>query len=88
MARHAHGPYARLLADHPSPELELEYGRVLSWMGASNAAVDRLTSAYRANRTEEAVLALANARAWSGEREAAIRMASLRREADERWHLH
>lgn len=64
--------YARLMADDPSPELELEYGRVLSWMGATDAAKKRLTTAYETSRSEDAAIALANARAWSGDREGAI----------------
>lgn len=66
--------YARMLDEERRPAIELEYGRVLSWMGASDAAVVRLRSAYAANRTEEGAIALANAEGWSGNREGAIRL--------------
>lgn len=66
--------YAALLKDSPSPELELEYGRTLSWMGAEKLSVQRLDRAHSALNTEDSAVALANARAWSGDREGAIRL--------------
>lgn len=66
--------YAALLKDTPSPELELEYGRTLSWMGAEKLSVQRLERAHATLNTEDSAVALANARAWSGDREGAIRL--------------
>ncbi|HEX2120452.1 MAG TPA: tetratricopeptide repeat protein [Thermoanaerobaculia bacterium] len=66
--------YAKLMAERPSPELELEYGKVLSWMGAERASIERLQSAHRASNSEETAIALANAHAWSGNREEAVRL--------------
>jgi len=68
--------YSELLRDQPTPELQLEYGRMLSWMGTSAASVKSLTEAYGANRSESAVIALANARAWNGDRTGAIDLLS------------
>jgi hypothetical protein len=68
-AEHA---YLALMKEQPTPELETEYGRLLSWMGASKAAVDRLQTAYNNNQNEENAIALANAMAWSGNRDGAI----------------
>jgi len=60
--------YAQLVAASPSdPNLELEYGRVLSWMGASRAAITKLTDVYGRTGSEDAVVALANAKSWSGD---------------------
>lgn len=69
---HAEQVYARLLAEERTPDLQLEYGRLLSWMGASRAAVQNLRAAYEANPSEDAAIALANAEAWSGNREEAM----------------
>ena len=66
--------YAALLAEDPSPELELEYGRMLSWMGAERASLRSLEQAHAKLGTEDSAIALANARAWSGDREGAIRL--------------
>ncbi len=66
--------YAQLLKEQPDPAVQLEYGRVLSWMGASHAAVDRLADVYNSTHSEDAAIALANAKAWSGDREGAIRL--------------
>ena len=33
--------YSALLKEQSTPDLRLEYGRVLSWMGASKASVDQ-----------------------------------------------
>lgn len=66
--------YAALLAEQPTPELELEYGRMLSWMGAERPSLARLERAHASLNNEESVTALANARAWSGDREGAIRL--------------
>lgn len=60
--------YAKLFAEQPSPQLELEYGRLLSWMGAERAAIKRLDHAWQALGSEEAAVALANAYAWNGQR--------------------
>ncbi|HYR29932.1 MAG TPA: tetratricopeptide repeat protein, partial [Thermoanaerobaculia bacterium] len=66
--------YSALLAEESTPELELEYGRMLSWMGAERASLQRLQHAHDLLGTEDSVIALANARAWSGDREGAIRL--------------
>lgn len=66
--------YSALLAEESTPELELEYGRMLSWMGAERASLQRLENAHRVLGTEDSAMALANARAWSGDREGAIRL--------------
>lgn len=64
--------YAKLIDEKPSPELDLEYGRLLSWMGAERAAIKRLESAYQSSSSEDAAIALANAHAWSGHRDRAV----------------
>jgi tetratricopeptide (TPR) repeat protein len=64
--------YSKLLGERASPELDLEYGRVLSWMGAERAAVDRLERAHQAAGTEESAIALANAHTWGGHRNRAV----------------
>ena len=64
--------YAKLLAEKPSPDLDLEYGRLLSWMGAERAAIKRLDAAYKASNSEDAAIALANAHAWEGHRDRGI----------------
>ncbi len=66
--------YSALLKEQSTPELQLEYGRLLSWMGASRAAVDSLQKTFDANRTDDNAVALANAMAWSGNRDGAIKM--------------
>ncbi|HKS25694.1 MAG TPA: tetratricopeptide repeat protein [Thermoanaerobaculia bacterium] len=66
--------YAELLKEQPDPVVQLEYGQLLSWMGASRAAVDRLADGYNSTHSEDAAVALANAKAWSGDREGAIRL--------------
>ena len=66
--------YARLLSQQSSPEVELEYGRLLSWMGATRPSIDTLTRVYRSSQTEENAVALANAQAWGGRRDDAIRL--------------
>ncbi|HEY6136921.1 MAG TPA: tetratricopeptide repeat protein [Thermoanaerobaculia bacterium] len=66
--------YAQLLKEQPDPAVQLEYGQLLSWMGASRAAVDRLADVYNGTHSEDAAVALANAKAWSGDREGAIRL--------------
>ncbi len=66
--------YADLLKEQSTPELQLEYGRLLSWMGASRASIDALNDIYNTTHSEDAAVALANARAWSGDREGAIRL--------------
>jgi hypothetical protein len=68
-AEHA---YSALLNEQSTPELEAEYGRTLSWMGASKPSIDRLTTAYNKNPTEDNAIALANAMAWSDNRAGAI----------------
>ncbi len=64
--------YAKLSAETPSPELDLEYGRMLSWMGAEGAAIKRLDRAYTASSSEAAAIALANAHAWNGHRDRGV----------------
>jgi tetratricopeptide (TPR) repeat protein len=64
--------YAKLSAETPSPELDLEYGRMLSWMGAERAAIKRLDRAYRTSSSEDAAIALANAHAWDGHRDRGV----------------
>lgn len=64
--------YVELLREDPDPALQLEYGRVLSWMGASRPALEQLTKTYESSRSEESLIALANARSWSGDRQGAI----------------
>ena len=66
--------YSALLKEQTTPALQLEYGRVLSWMGASKASVDQLADIYNTTHTEDAALALANAKAWSGDRAGAIQV--------------
>jgi tetratricopeptide (TPR) repeat protein len=66
--------YAALLAEEPTPELELEYGRTLSWMGAERPSLERLERAHASLASQDSVTALANARAWSGDREGAIQL--------------
>ena len=66
--------YADLLKEQSTPDLELEYGRLLSWMGAQSLSVTTLTRLYDANHSEDAVVALANARAWNGDREGALHL--------------
>lgn len=66
--------YMSLLAERSDPELELEYGRTLSWMGATRLAQERLARLYASDPSEDAVVALANARAWSADREGAIQL--------------
>jgi len=66
--------YAQLLKEQPDPAVQLEYGQLLSWMGASHAAMDRLADVYNSTHSEDAAIALANAKAWSGDREGAIRL--------------
>lgn len=66
--------YADLIKEQDTPELELEYGRLLSWMGATSSATETLKSVYEQSRTEDAAVALANAQAWSGHREEAIKL--------------
>ena len=73
-SRAAEERYAALLDEEASPELELEYGRTLSWMGAGRASIKRLESAHAALGSDASVTALANARAWNGDREGAIRL--------------
>ena len=68
--------YSQLVGERPSPELDLEYGRLLSWMGAERAAIQRLESAHRATNSEETAIALANAHAWSGHRDQAVALLS------------
>jgi tetratricopeptide (TPR) repeat protein len=60
------------LNEQSTPDLEAEYGRVLSWMGANKPAIDRLTAAYNKNPTEDNAIALANAMSWSDNRAGAI----------------
>jgi tetratricopeptide (TPR) repeat protein len=43
-------------------------------MGAERLSVERLEKAHAALNTEDSAVALANARAWSGDRESAIRL--------------
>lgn len=64
--------YSTLLSEQSTPDLEAEYGRVLSWMGATRPAIDRLQAAYNKNPTEDNAIALANAMAWSDNRAGAI----------------
>jgi predicted Zn-dependent protease len=66
--------YSQIRKDNDSPQVELEYGQLLSWMGASRAAVDTLQSVYAQNHTEDNAIALANAMAWNGNREGAIKL--------------
>jgi tetratricopeptide (TPR) repeat protein len=66
--------YSALLREQSTPDVQLEYGRLLSWMGANRAAADALRSAHGQLANEESVIALANAEAWSGDRDHAIRM--------------
>jgi tetratricopeptide (TPR) repeat protein len=64
--------YAQVRRDDDTPEVDAEYGQILSWMGASRAAVDTLRAVYAQRRSEENAIALANAMAWSGDREGAV----------------
>src|SRR5438105_12200167 len=67
--------YSKLLEEQSTPDLHLEYGRVLSWMGAQKASVNTLSDIYyNSPHTEDAAIALANAKVWSGDREGAIRV--------------
>jgi hypothetical protein len=66
--------YSDLLKEQSTPDLQLEYGRLLSWMGAQNLSITTLTRAYETNPSEDAVVSLANARAWNGDREGALRL--------------
>lgn len=66
--------YAQLMKEQETPELQLEYGRLLSWMGATLTATETLNTVYEQKHTEEAAIALANARTWSGNREGAIQL--------------
>jgi tetratricopeptide (TPR) repeat protein len=66
--------YAEVLRQQSSPDVELEYGRLLSWMGATRPSIDALSRVYGANRNEENAVALANAEAWGGHRDDAIRL--------------
>lgn len=69
--------YAGLLQDAPdNAELELEYGRLLSWMGTSKLALERLRHANQTQPSEATTVALANAMSWSGDRQGAIQMLS------------
>ena len=49
--------YAQLLKEQSDPALQLEYGQLLSWMGASHAAIDRLADVYNKTHSEQAVIA-------------------------------
>jgi tetratricopeptide (TPR) repeat protein len=61
--------YRDLVAEHPGDdELELEYGRLLSWMGAYDAATQRLNSLYSRTKSTAAAIALSNVIAWSDQR--------------------
>ena len=76
-SRHAEAEriYSRLLAEESTPDLEIEYGRVLSWMGAGDPSVKTLTRVYEADRNnQDAAMALANAYSWNGNREEALRL--------------
>lgn len=64
--------YTDLLAEQRTPDIELEYGRVLSWMGATRPAVSQLQTVYDTTHSEASAVALANARAWNGDREGAL----------------
>lgn len=64
--------YADLVRTSPTPELELEYGRLLSWMGIEDLSIETLTRAHERLQSEKSAVALANAHAWSGNRERAI----------------
>jgi Flp pilus assembly protein TadD len=66
--------YTQVRTEQTSPELDLEYGRLLSWMGAGRASIDTLRTAYNANPTEDNAIALANAMSWSGDREGAVKL--------------
>ncbi len=66
--------YADLVRDGASPELELEYGQLLSWMGASKPALARLEQLNATSPSEPVVLAVANARSWNSDREGAIKL--------------
>jgi len=66
--------YTALLAEETTPDLELEYGRMLSWMGATGASMQHLNNAYKQASSEESAIALANAHAWSGDRDAGIQV--------------
>lgn len=66
--------YARLAAEQPSPALDLEYGRMLSWMGAERAAIQRLERAHRDAPSAETAIALANAHAWDGHRDRGVQV--------------
>jgi len=75
MDREARLRYARALAwSSQLDPSERVYAQLLSWMGASHAAVDRLADVYNKTHGEDAAIALANAKAWSGDREGAIRL--------------
>src|SRR5438876_647865 len=52
----------------------MRIGRELSWMGAQKASVSTLSDIYYNRHTEDAAIALANAKTWSGDREGAIRV--------------
>src|SRR5438132_4408215 len=44
--------YSQLLKEQSTPELQAEYGQLLSWLGASRASIDTLQKVYDADRTE------------------------------------
>lgn len=64
--------YHELRSERTDPELNLEYGRLLSWMGAGRASVESLEAAYAGSPSHQGAVALANALAWSGQRERAL----------------
>lgn len=71
----AEDAYALLLRDAPeNAELELEYGRLLSWMGESKLALQHLRHADEMQPTEASAIALANAMSWSGDRQGAMQL--------------
>lgn len=68
--------YTALLREQSDAGLQLEYGRLLSWMGASAASIQTLSDVYKSAPGEESAIALANARAWNGDRTGAIDLLS------------
>lgn len=68
--------YTELRKEQTSPDLDLEYGQVLSWMGAGRASIETLRGVYNTTPNEANAVALANAMSWNGDREGAVALLS------------
>ena len=68
--------YAEILGPTPDAEMQLEYGRLLSWMGVQDLAIETLTRANASLHSEASAIALANAYAWDRNRERGIEVLS------------